>query len=192
MIMQYKTTDVRMWASKYFDCEHWQKAYEENIKPLPDVVDWQTDLDNINASQVLPPLRKLKRGRPKKKRIESMLENCLPQGSRRQRCGFCGEYGTHNKRGCPQRVANSITHAAELATSTSPSRSVASSVSIKAASGWQSHLAESQEPELINAYDEINPICQTANDHVMAESQLVARPSLIDRSARQLQLRSSM
>lgn len=108
-IMQYKRDDVRLFASKYFTADYWQKAYSHNIIPLPDRADWSyADCERIegNQSRILAPLKRIKRGRPKKKRIASMLEDDPSQQTRRQRCGFCGEYSAHNRRGCPQAQAN--------------------------------------------------------------------------------------
>lgn len=105
VIMQHKNSDPREWASEYYTALYWKNAYSQNIIPLPASEDWDpfdhADEDDV---LVLPPIKKSKRGRPKKRRIPSMCEDHSQQGVKKRRCGYCGDYTTHNKRACPQKL----------------------------------------------------------------------------------------
>lgn len=56
--------------------------------------------NGLKFDDIIPPSGIKKRGRPKKKRIESQGATLdLDRPKKKKKCANCGEFG-HNKRGC--------------------------------------------------------------------------------------------
>jgi MULE transposase domain/MuDR family transposase/SWIM zinc finger len=85
---------------KYYTNENWLNAYEKTIYPTPPTEEWFAGVEAAEV-KVLPPVKKVSRGRRESKRKPSVGEFGKPP-RKRKRCTNCRKEG-HYKGKCPEK-----------------------------------------------------------------------------------------
>ncbi|XP_050238391.2 uncharacterized protein LOC126687879 [Mercurialis annua] len=86
--------DPYQYCAEFFKKENLVKIYEAIVFPMPSQSDWD-DAEDMEYTDVLPPIEKIPAGRPKKQRLKPCHER-----KEKNTCSRCGNRG-HNKKNMP-------------------------------------------------------------------------------------------
>ncbi|XP_050232912.2 uncharacterized protein LOC126681415 [Mercurialis annua] len=88
-VFNYKHQDPTEYCSKYFTNEEMLATYAETVYPIPKEETWEVTAE-VEDVIILPPIGRIKPGRPKKRRIKGPDEQ-----KNQNKCSRCEKYG-HN------------------------------------------------------------------------------------------------
>ena len=92
-VMKELKIDTYKYCADYYTTKSWIQTYQETVHPVGNQDEWELP-SFFEDIVILPPVGKLKSGRPKKRRIPAAWET-----SRQHKCSKCGEKG-HNYKKC--------------------------------------------------------------------------------------------
>ncbi|XP_050233168.1 uncharacterized protein LOC126681664 [Mercurialis annua] len=91
VVFNYKHQDLTEYCSKYFTNEEMLATYAETVYPIPKEETWEVTAE-VEDVIVLPPIGRIKPGRPKNRRIKGATEQ-----KNQNKCSRCEKYG-HNRK----------------------------------------------------------------------------------------------
>lgn len=97
---ELQSSRPRDWAHRYYTAESYMQTYKIGIVPIPEAEFW--DVTASDEETVLPPARKISKGRKKVKRYASQMGDG-PSQQKRIVCSYCENYSPpyHNRKSCP-------------------------------------------------------------------------------------------
>ncbi|XP_060969462.1 uncharacterized protein LOC133036748 [Cannabis sativa] len=91
VVMKEMYLDPQNYCSDYYNTKNWLETYEAAVYPVRNQSSWDIPQE-IKDNEILPPLERVKAGRPKKKRTRPSWET-----KTQIKCTKCGRKG-YNRR----------------------------------------------------------------------------------------------